>query len=193
MYKDLNGADGTPDGKVTADHDRTIIGNPWPKIIYALNLNASYKGLVDISIQFQGVQGVDIFNANKAYSRNFFGDDNSTTDIFEAWTPDVHTNNPRNVANDPNGNFSKPSTYFIEDGSYLKLRNIQVGFNFPSQWLSKVKLKRTRLYVTGNNLLTITKYSGLDPEIAGSNTSRGVDYGMYPQVRTFSAGIEVQF
>jgi TonB-linked SusC/RagA family outer membrane protein len=193
MYRDLSGANGAKDGKVTADYDRTIIGNPWPKMMYALNFNAVYNKIIDLSIQFQGVQGVDIFNANKAYSRNFFGDDNSTTDIFEAWTPDVHTNNPRNIANDPNGNFSKPSTYFIEDGSYLKLRNVQIGFNMPSQWLSDVKLKKVRLYVTGNNLLTITKYSGLDPEIAGSNTSRGVDYGMYPQVRTFSAGLDVQF
>ncbi|MEO7990455.1 MAG: TonB-dependent receptor [Chryseolinea sp.] len=193
MYKDLNGLGGVQDGKVTADYDRTIIGNPWPKMIYALNLSAAYNKLIDVFVQFQGVQGVDIFNANKAYSRNFFGDDNSTTDIFEAWTPDVHTNNPRNVANDPNGNFSKPSTYFIEDGSYLKLRNIQVGFNVPSQLLNRVKLRKVRLYVTGNNLLTLTKYSGLDPEIAGSNTSRGVDYGLYPQVRTFSAGLELQF
>jgi TonB-linked SusC/RagA family outer membrane protein len=193
MYRDLNGPSGVPDGKVTAEYDRTVIGNPWPTMTYALNAGITYNQMFDISIQFQGVQGVDVFNANKSYSRNFFGDDNSTTLIRDAWTPDNHTSNPRNIANDPNGNFSKPSTYFIENGSYLKLRNLQIGFNVPKALLAKINIKKVRLYANGNNLLTITKYSGTDPEIAGSNVSRGVDYGLYPQVRTYSAGIEVQF
>ena len=188
MYKDLNG-----DGEITPDGDRTFIGNPWPKFTYALNLSVSYKGIVDVSAQFQGVAGVDVFNASKAYTRNFFGDNNSTTDIRQAWTPEHHTNNPRNIATDPNGNFGRPSTYFVEDGSYLKLRNLQLGFNLPSKYLTKAGLKKLRVYANANNLLTITKYSGFDPEIAGSNVARGVDYGQYPQVRTFGAGLEVQF
>jgi len=193
MYKDISGPDGVPDGEVTAEYDRTFIGNPWPKMTYAINASATYRGMFDLSIQLQGLQGVDVFNANKAYSRNFFGDSNTTTDIFEAWTPDHHTSHPRNIASDPNGNFSRPSSYFVEDGSYLKLRNLQVGFTMPKAQTERWKIQRLRLYVNANNLLTITKYSGLDPEIAGSNTSRGVDYGMYPQVRTFMAGLEVQF
>ncbi len=193
MYKDISGPNGVPDGQVTAEYDRTFIGNPWPKMTYALNMSASYNGVIDLSLQFQGIQGVDVFNASKAYSRNFFGDSNTTTDIYEAWTPDNHTNNPRNIASDPNGNFGRPSDYFIEDGSYLKLRNVQVGFTMPKAQLEKLRIQRLRLYVNANNLLTITKYSGLDPEIAGSNTGRGVDYGQYPQVRSFSAGLELQF
>lgn len=188
MYKDLDG-----DDDVTAAGDRTYIGNPWPKMTYALNISLVYNNLIDVAIQFQGVQGVDIFNANKAYSRNFFGDNNTTTDIYDAWTPDHHTSNPRNIASDPNGNWSKPSTYFVEDGSYLKLRNLQIGLTIPQKILNKISLKRARVYVNANNLLTITKYSGLDPEVAGSNTSRGVDYGQYPQVRTYGGGIEIQF
>lgn len=188
MYKDLNG-----DGEITPDGDRTFIGNPWPKLTYALNLSVTYKGMFDLSLQFQGIAGVDVFNASKAYTRNFFGDNNSTTDIKQAWTPENHTNNPRNIATDPNGNFGKPSTYFVEDGSYLKLRNIQLGFNLPAEYLGKVGLKKLRVYVNANNLLTITKYSGFDPEIAGSNVARGVDYGQYPQVRTFGGGLEIQF
>ena len=86
IYKDLSGPDGVPDGEITAQYDRTYLGNPWPKMTYALNLNVAYNSIVDLSLQLQGVQGVDIFNANKAYSRNFFGDNNTTTNIFDAWT-----------------------------------------------------------------------------------------------------------
>lgn len=193
MYWDLSGPEGVPDGEVTAEYDRTFIGNPWPEMTFALNMSADYNGMFDISLQFQGVQGVDVFNADKAYTRNFFGDNNTTTRIYQAWTPEKFTAHPRNIASDPNGNFGRPSSYFVEDGSYLKLRNIQVGFTLPSRNLDRIGLTRLRLYVNANNLLTFTKYSGLDPEIAGSNTSRGVDYGLYPQVRTVSAGIEVQF
>jgi TonB-linked SusC/RagA family outer membrane protein len=193
MYRDLSGPDGKPDGEVTAEHDRTFIGNPWPKMTYALNIGVTYNRIVDLALQFQGVQGVDVFNASKAYTRNFFGDNNTTTDIFEAWTPDHHTNNPRNIASDPNQNWGKPSSYFVENGSYLKLRNIQIGFNVPSRLLEKWHMKKLRFYVNGNNVLTFTKYSGLDPEIAGSNLSRGVDFGYYPQVRTFTGGFELQF
>jgi TonB-dependent starch-binding outer membrane protein SusC len=192
MYKDISGPDGVPDGEITT-HDRVYIGNPWPKVTYGLNVGVAYNKLIDLSIQFQGVQGVDVFNANKAYSRNFFGDNNTTTDIFEAWTPERHTQHPRNIASDPNGNWGKPSSYFVEDGSYLKLRNVQLGVNIPSKILDRVNIKRVRIYMNANNLLTITKYSGLDPEVAGSNTGRGVDFGYYPQLRTYGAGAEVQF
>lgn len=190
MYLDLNPTD--QNSEVTTD-DRTFIGNPWPKMTYGLNVSVVYKGMVDLSIQFQGVAGVDVFNASKAYMRNFFGDNNTTTQIREAWTASNPTNNPRNIASDPNGNWSRPSTYFIERGDYLKIRNIQLGFNLPANLLSNAKLKKLRVFTNINNFLTFTKYSGLDPEIAGSNTSRGIDFGQYPQVRTFTAGIEVQF
>lgn len=193
MYKDISGPNGVPDGKVTAEHDRVFLGNPWPKMTYALNVGLSYKNMIDIALQFQGVQGVDVFNADKAYTRNFFGDYNTTTKIYEAWTPENPTQHPRNIASDPNGNFSKASSYFVEDGSYLKLRNVQIGFNIPDHVVKRIGLGKCRVFVNGNNLLTFTKYSGLDPEIAGSNTSRGVDYGLYPQVRSFSGGLEVQF
>jgi TonB-dependent starch-binding outer membrane protein SusC len=193
MYQDLSGPNGVPDGEITAQYDRAFIGNPWPKMTYGLNITLEYGKLFDLSLQFQGIQGVDVFNANKAYSRNFFGDNNTTTDIFEAWTPERHTKNPRNIASDPNGNFSRPSTWFAEDGSYLKLRNVQLGVNVPRRITGKANINRLRIFVNANNVLTFTKYSGLDPEIAGSNLGRGVDYGMYPQVRSITAGLDLQF
>ncbi len=192
MYKDISGPNGEPDGQITA-HDRTFIGNPWPKWQYGLNINVNYKQLIDLSVLIQGVWDVDVFNAEKAYTRNFFGDNNTTTKIREAWTPENHTDHPRNIASDPNGNFSNPSTYFVEDGSYLKLRNVQLGFNVPRSFLNKVGLSKTRIYVNASNILTITGYSGMDPEVAGSNTGRGVDYGQYPQTYTLGAGIEIEF
>ncbi|MBL0744456.1 SusC/RagA family TonB-linked outer membrane protein [Chryseolinea lacunae] len=193
MYRDLSGANGVPDGDVTADFDRTIIGNPWPKMTYALNIGAVYNKLIDVNLQFQGVQGVDVFNASKAYTRNFFGDNNTTTAIHDAWTPENHTGNPRNISSDPNGNWGKPSSYFVENGSYLKLRNIQIGLNVPQRLLQKWHITRLRVYANANNVLTFTKYSGLDPEVAGTNVSRGVDFGNYPQVRSFTGGLELQF
>lgn len=193
MYKDLGGIDYPNNREITADFDRTFIGNPWPKMTYALNVGLTYNKMIDLTLQFQGVQGVDVFNADKAYNRNFFGDYNTTERIFEAWTPENHTKHPRNIANDPNGNFSKSSSYFVEDGSYLKLRNAQIGFNVPSHMLKSFKMNSLRIYLNANNILTFTKYSGLDPEVAGSNTSRGIDYGLYPQVQTIAGGLELQF
>lgn len=199
-YRDINSEDsegnilyGQPDGKITTA-DQTFIGNPWPDMTYGLSANIAYKDF-DLSLLLQGVQGVSLFNANKAYSRTVFADYNTTTKVFERWTPEnPDADHPRLISTDPNGNFRKPSSYFVEDGSYLKLRNIQLGYTLSSDLLRLTGLRNARIYINAQNILTFTGYSGLDPEMAGGNTTRGVDgQGMYPQTRLISTGIQVGF
>ena len=192
-YRDIDG-----NGVIDAD-DRTYIGNPWPKMIYGFNANISYKAF-DLTLFFQGVQGVDIFNATKAYYRTVFSDYNSSERVFESWTRFNPTEHPRLIASDPNGNFRQPSSYMVEDGSYLKLRNIQLGYNLPESLISRIGLTNARVFVNAQNILTLTKYEGLDPELsAGGNSNtrnlrQGIDgLGQYPQTRLLSAGLQIGF
>ena len=194
-YRDISGPDGVPDGEITAD-DRTILGNPWPDLAYGLNINVGYRGF-DLTLFLQGVQGADIFNATKAYYRSFFSDYNATDLVFERWTAENPTEHPRLNVNDPNGNFSNASSYFVEDGSYLKLRNIQLGYTLPESLLSSLGLTNARVFVNAQNILTFTRYEGLDPEVSngdGSNTLQGLDdLTRYPQTRLVSAGLQIGF
>ena len=190
-YRDIDG-----DGEIT-DDDRTYIGNPWPEMTYGLNATIGYKNL-DLTLFLQGVQGVDIFNASKAYYRSFFSDYNTTDLVFERWTPENPTNHPRLNANDPNKNFSAPSSYHVDDGSYLKLRNIQLGYTLPEALINRFNLTNARVFVNAQNILTFTRYDGLDPELSNTasngNTLQGVDaLGQYPQTRLISAGLQIGF
>lgn len=184
LYADLDG-----DKKITSA-DQTFIGNPWPKMIYGFTANLEWRNF-DFNLFLQGVQGVDIFNGNKAIYQSIYADYNSSPEALNAWSPENHTNQPRLIQSDPNGNFRNVSSYFVEDGSYLKVRNVQLGYNLPKSIVERLRLSRARVYVNGDNLLTFTKYSGIDPELAGANTSRGIDYNAYPQTRTFTVGVEL--
>ncbi len=145
------------------DKDRTVIGNPNPKFIYGANIRLDWKGF-DLAMQFNGVAGVDIFNGVKAYASFPFADGNTTSKVFGAsfLGDNGLTDQPRIDNNDPNGNYSKSSSYFVESGAYLKLKNLQIGYTFSDAWLQKVSIRSARIYVMGNNLFTITKYSGID-------------------------------
>lgn len=175
-FKDLNG-----DGQIDAN-DRTFIGNPNPKVTYGFAFNASYKNF-DISFLFQGVEGVDRYNDLKQIldydSRPF----NSSTDVLGAWNGEGSTNStPRVTFNDNGG--SKVSSKFVEDASYLRLKNIEIGYTFKDAFKG---LTNMRIYVSGQNMLTWTKYSGLDPE-----STQYKDQGTYPQTSAVIFGARIK-
>jgi len=188
IYRDLNG-----DGHIT-DADKEKIGSPWPKATYGFQATANYKGF-DLLVTSSGVYKRDIFNASRAKTYQFGGYDYSTTtQALSRWTSENHsTTNFRIDGTDPNGNLSKPSSWYIEDGSFFRIKNIELGFTVPQTLSRKVGLSRFRLYVSGQNLFTFTKYTGLDPEIGlGSSTSSGIDGGSYPQSKVYTVGLQVE-
>lgn len=180
-----------PDGEITSA-DRTFIGNPWPKWIFGFNTNIEYKSF-DLSLFFQGMAGVDRFNSFKSLTHNLNGDFSMTTDALGRWTPENRNNDqPRIINDDPNRNRSRVSSYFVEDGSFLRLKNVQIGYTIPDGWING--LSRMRVYVSGQNLLTFTAYEGFDPEFdTGNNANKGIDRGGYPQSRIFTAGLQLDF
>ena len=199
IYKDVNG-----DGVITQD-DRDFIGNPWPKLNFGININMKYRGF-DLALAFQGVSGVDLYNANRHYSDFLAGDYNSSPEVFKASFFDGNglTSVPRlgftdvngNYQRDPNANYTNISSYFVENGSYLKLRNLQFGYSFPTAALSNIKVSALRIYLMADNFLTFTKYKGVDPEVLGEGTvgSRGIDFNSrYPQTTFVSAGFNLSF
>jgi TonB-dependent starch-binding outer membrane protein SusC len=195
-----------------------VIGNPNPKFVYGAAIRLNYKGF-DASLLFNGVAGVDIFNGVKAYEMYPFADGNTTSKVFGAsfLGDNGLTGQPRlGIKNadgsftlDPNKNYTSVNSYFVENGSYLKLKNLQVGYTFNAALLQKAGVKTVRVFVMANNLFTITNYSGLDPELGSAFsaaamsgfvgngvgvTTRGLDaVSQYPQVKLYSAGIDINF
>ncbi|MCJ8208949.1 TonB-dependent receptor [Mucilaginibacter sp. RS28] len=179
--------------------DRTIIGNPNPDFIYGLTNTLTYKNF-SLNIFFQGSQGNDIFNATRIETEGMTGPQNQSTAVLRRWTaPGQVTDVPR--ASRDNINNSLISTRFVENGSYLRLRTATLGYTLPKTLLTKLHVSNVRLYVTGENLLTFTKYSGFDPEVnafvtnnnLSNNGAIGIDYGTYPQTRNLIFGLNVSF
>ena len=207
-YRDMNGKDatgkltGTPDGKID-DADKTYIGNPWPKCIYGININLAYKGF-DLKAYFQGQAGVDIFNSTKGLRQSFYADYNTTSDIFGTskfgnnditGLPSVfQVSSINEILRDPNGNYKNVSSFFVENGAYVKLKDLQLGYTLPASVSDRLSIGATRIFVAGSNLFTITKYSGLDPELGGGVKGRGIETdGLYPQTRFISMGVNLKF
>ncbi len=193
-YKDNNG-DGTID-----DKDRVHVGRIFPKIQYGLNLTASYGGF-DLAAFFQGVQGNDVFNESKYWLERTDDNNNHRAD-FSPWTPqNPSTTTPRaliaggNAGIAPGNNDRYASTRWLESGSYLRLKNVQLGYSLPKDLLDRSKyLNSLRIFLTGQNVFTVTKYSGYDPETVGQGAlARGVDTGSYPNLRSFTLGIQAGF
>jgi TonB-linked SusC/RagA family outer membrane protein len=181
-FRDLNN-----DGVIN-DDDRTVIGNPNPSWLFSMNNTLTWKG-IDLSIYLQGVAGNKIYNANNIDNTGMAAAYNQTTDVLARWHGEGTSNvMPRAVYGDPNQN-CRVSDRFVEDGSYLRVKNITLGYNFPKQWLQKLTIENARLYVACENLATITGYSGFDPEV-GIN---GIDQSRYPISRTFSIGLNFNF
>lgn len=151
-FKDLNG-----DGRIN-DEDMTSIGNPWPTYVYGFNVNLEYKGF-EFNMNWQGVADRDIYNNTKQCLENMNADWNSTPDVWNAWTPNnTHTSQPR--LGNATHNYQLPNSYMVEDGSYLRLKNIQLGYSFGKSIVSKMKLSKLKIYVGVENALTFTKFKG---------------------------------
>jgi len=200
FYKKPN-AEGKLVGVIGAT-DMVYIGDPNPDFTYGVNLSADYKGL-DLTVFFQGVQGNDLLGILTAWTEGMHNNFNLGKNALNRWTPtNTNTTVPRAVRGDPNKN-TNISDRYIYDGSYLRLKNLTVGYTLPKAWVNYVKLSNVRVYATGRNLLTFTKYPFYDPEIGSgyvglsasgnSSTARGIDNGYYPQARAILMGIQIDF
>ncbi|GAA6529711.1 SusC/RagA family TonB-linked outer membrane protein [Segatella asaccharophila] len=182
-------------GVLNADEDRTFIGDPNPDLIFGFNLGFSWKSF-DFNMAFQGTLGNDIWNVSKG-SLAIAGRQNALAVAYtKAWTKegDTDAEYPRITNSDTNDNY-RNSSFYVEDGSYLRLQNIQLGYTVPASLLTKIKfINSCRVYLSGENVLTFTKYSGLDPDIGISNPlNMGVDTLHYPSSRAFTFGVNLQF
>ncbi|MDR1406009.1 MAG: TonB-dependent receptor [Prevotellaceae bacterium] len=184
IYRDLNN-----DGKVSST-DKTYIGDPNPDFVFGLTNTFSWKNF-NLSIFLQGSCGNDIFNASKFELEGMFDLKNQSTRVLDRWrTPGQVTDVPKA------GFYIEPSSYVIEDGSYLRLKDITLSYNFTGGFLRKWGISRLQPYFTAQNLLTWTSYSGMDPEVnqwGNSGAVQGIDWGTYPHSRTFVFGLNVEF
>jgi hypothetical protein len=189
-FKNLN-FDNTIDA-----NDETWIGNPWPKLTYGINLSLGYKAF-DLILFFQGSYGNDIFNIGTRRHLSFQGSMNEFEYIYKnAWRgPGTSNSQPILTTVDNNDNY-RNSDYFIEKGSYLRLKNFQFGYNLPTEVCDRVKITNGRIWVGGTNLLTFTKYRGIDPEVDyyGIPTDAGCDWNdAFPKSREISLGATISF
>ena len=191
-YKDQNG-DGIID-----DQDRTHVGDPYPDITFGLNASVEYKGF-DFSFFAFGALGREIYQQIATDIEGFYRPFNLTKRYYdERWTPENPSNTQPRASWSAKANNTRPSTRFLENGSFARLKNIQVGYTFSNSLTSKIKLEQFRIYASVSNLLTFTKYSGLDPEFSTSDNSTaerdlaaGIDWGTYPSAQTFLFGVQI--
>jgi TonB-linked SusC/RagA family outer membrane protein len=184
MYRDLNG-----DGKITSS-DRTYIGDPNPDFTFGMTNTFSYKGF-NLSIFIQGSYGNDIYNASKMEMMGMYDGKNQITDVLRRWRI------PGQITDVPKAGFDmKNSTYFVEDGSYLRVKDITLSYDFSGHWMRKLHISKLQPYFTVTNLLTWTGYSGMDPEVnqwGNSGAVQGIDWGTYPQTKSYTIGVNVVF
>ena len=211
-FKDTNG-----DGKID-ESDIVPIGNPTPKFTYGFGINLAY-GWFDLSMFWQGVHGNKIFNATKFYLYNVDGGFNWSKEYVDNhYREEIYNRDgellyearldgtlPRMDPFSSNRNFSRISSFYIEDGSYLRLKNITLGVTVPQKYTEKIQIQKLRVFISGTNLLTFTKYSGYDPEVGSvwsgdkenvtpdQVVARGIDKGAYPKAKMYSFGVNLTF
>src|ERR1035437_575546 len=184
IWADLNG-----DGVISSDNlDKTFLGSNIPKYTFGFTINMDYKGF-DFMMFAQGVAGNKIFQGLR---RLDILTSNYSTKVLSRWHGEgTSTDFPRLTDSDPNGNFSQMSDFYLENGDYLRLKVVQLGYTLPNRLFNRVGISRFRIYITAENLLTLTKYTGYDPEVGGGVF--GIDKGQYPQARAIIGGIQLQF
>ncbi|MCL4483669.1 MAG: TonB-dependent receptor [Bacteroidetes bacterium] len=184
---DFRWVDTNGDG-VISDLDKTFLGTNIPKYTFGLTLNFDYKNF-DLMAFASGAAGNKIFQGLRRLDIN---NSNWQTVALSRWTGEGTSNTyPRLTSNDTNGNFGKMSDFYLENGDYLRLKVVQLGYSLPANLVGKINANKLRVYVSAENLLTLTKYTGYDPEIGGGVF--GIDKGVYPQARTFMLGVQLQF
>jgi len=194
---DLSGPKGKPDGKIDGN-DRVVMGNAYPDFTFGFTNKFYYKGF-DLSIFIQGSYGNDLLNMNTLRLESLRGYTNQTTDVLNRWTPENRdTNIPRAARQRTSAGqiaMRSISSRLIEDGSYIRLQNLALGYTLPVEWVESIGARNLRLYVSGQNLITLTNYSGYDPEVStyGNLGNVGADYGTYPKARTFLIGLKLGF
>lgn len=184
------------DGEIDLEKDRTIVGNYMPDFTYGFGGSFGYRGL-DFSVAFQGVHGNEILNLNRRYLDNMEGNTNGTTVAFNRWKSptEIGDGNTNRANRKQTGNNTRTSTWHVEDGSYLRLQNIALGYTLPAKWTRKFYVEKLRIYVSAQNLVTWTDYSGYNPEVSNrtSALTPGEDYGTYPLAKTYMVGLNVTF
>lgn len=184
IYKDIN-----MDGKVTVN-DKTYIGDPNPNFTFGFTNSVSYKGF-NLNVFIQGSQGNDIYNVSRMDMEGMYDGKNQSTRVLQRWrVPGQITDVPRA------GYDMKNSSYFVEDGSYIRLKNVSLSYNIKAPALSRIGINKLAPFISATNLITLTKYSGLDPEVnqwGNSGRVQGLDWGTYPQTRSFVFGLNMEF
>lgn len=200
-FRDIDSRDadgeltGVPDGQLNND-DRTIIGNPQPDFIWGFNNDFRWKGF-DLNVFFQASQGNEIFNYTLMELDLMAGRNNATTAALDRWTP---TNTNTDIPKASGGRARRASTRWIQDGSFIRLKNLALGYNIPKAVLDRLNIRKLRVYVSAQNLLTFTDYEGYDPEVnyrssgsTNSNRNLGLDYASYPNAKSYTFGINLGF
>lgn len=189
-FEDISGPEGKPDGVIDGKYDRAVLGNPNPRYSYGINTTVTYKQF-DLALDFQGVADVQVYNANIGWR---YGNENFSKEFFDNRWHGQGTSNTYPSAKIGSTYNAKPSSFFVEDGDYFRIRNIQLGYTLPGTLMEKWSVSRLRVFVNAQNPFTFFKYNGFSPEIIGGGpTGSGIDANVYPLSAIYNFGVNLSF